>query len=98
MATRTLPFTHWLKLVTRHALDDQFPHLAGIPPREVAHRLGFSRERVGQLVKDGALDVLELTTRGKVTMSLITEASFERYLAERVPDRGRQGYFSFPPA
>ena len=96
MATRTLPFTDWLRLVRKHALGDEFENLAGYPSMEAARRLDVSKQRVSQLVSEGVLDVLELTTRGKVTMTLITEASLNRYLAKRVPDRNRQGYFAFP--
>ena len=99
MATRTLTWTQWLKLVARHSLDAGFQNVAGYPIADVASRLGVSRQRVNQLVADGTLDTLEVTTKaGRVAVSLVTEASLERYLAARVPDRGRQGYFAFPAA
>jgi len=97
MATRTLSYTQWFKLVMEQALGDGFTHVSGYPPADVAHKLGVSRERVGQLIREGTLDTLAVTTRaGKVALTLVTEASVERYLAERVPDRNRQGYFAFP--
>lgn len=96
MATRTLTWTEWLKLVRRHALDNGFQNVAGYPAADVAARLGVSHQRVYQLIQGGALDVVEVTTKaGKVSLSLVTEASLERYLAARVPDRNRQGYFAF---
>lgn len=97
MATRRLTFADWYKLVKRHALDDQWAHIAGFPAADVATRLGVSRQRVSQLILDGVLDVIEISTkRGGVALSFVTEASLERYLAKRVPDRNRQGYFAFP--
>lgn len=99
MATRTLKYTEWLKLVTRHALDGEFPNVAGHPVMDVAKRLGVSKQRMYQLIGEGTLDTLHVTNAaGKVALTLITDASLERYLAERVPDRNRQGYFAFPPA
>jgi hypothetical protein len=63
---------------------------------DVAARLDVHRSRVYQLIEDETLDTIEVrTSAGKVAMVLVTEASLERYLAERVPDRNRQGYFSF---
>jgi len=97
MATRTLKYTEWLKLVTRSSLGDQFSHVSGFPPADVAKRLGVSRERVSQLVREGTLDTLSITTAaGAVALTLVTEYSLERYIGERVPDRNRQGYFAFP--
>lgn len=96
MATRRLSFADWLRLVRRHALDDGFPNVAGYPPRDVATKLDVSHQRVSQLVAEGTLDTIEIVNKdGKVSLTLITEASLDRYLAERVPDRGRQGYFAF---
>lgn len=97
MATRRINFTEWLKLVRKHALGDGFANLAGHPAAEVAARLDVSRERVSQLVREGVLDTIEITTaRGGTALVLVTEASVDRYLARRVPDRNRQGYFAFP--
>lgn len=99
MAARTLKYTEWLKLVMRHALDGQFPHVAGHPVMDVAKRLSISKARIYQLIDEGTLDTLHVTNAaGKVALTLITDASLERYLADRVPDRNRQGYFAFPPA
>lgn len=96
MATRTLTYTTWLKLVVQHARTNEFLNVSGYPAADVAERLDVSRERVNQLTREGILDLLHITTRaGRVSMSLITEASIERYLAKRVPDRNRQGYFAF---
>lgn len=97
MATRTLKFPEWLKLVRRHATDDGFENLAGYPVDDVAKRLGLTRSRVYQLIEDESLDRIQvLGWTGKVAITLITEASLDRYLAGRVVDRGRQGYFAFP--
>lgn len=99
MATRTLTWSEWLKLVARHSLGNGFANVAGYPRVDVAARLGVSEVRVGQLIREGALDTLEVTTKaGRVAVSLVTDASLERYLAARVPDRNRQGYFAFPAA
>ena len=99
MATRTLTWTQWLKLVAGNALGNGFQNVAGYPPADVAARLGVSPERVKQLIREDVLDTVEVTTRaGRVAVRLVTEASLERYLAERVPDRNRQGYFAFPAA
>lgn len=98
MATRTLTWTQWLKLMADPSPDVR-KNVAGYPAVEVAARLGVSRARVYQLIESDALDIIEITTRsGKVSMSLVTDASLERYLSRRVPDRGRQGYFAFPGA
>lgn len=98
MASRTIKYAEWLKLVLRHATGDGFLNVSGFPPADAAKRLDVSRERVSQLVREGVLDTLSLTTAsGSVALTLITEASLERYLAERVPDRNRQGYFAFQP-
>lgn len=97
MATRTLKFGEWLKLVRRHATDDGFKDLSGYPVDDVAKRLDVNRSRVYQLIEDGTLDRIQvLTWTGKVAITLITQASVERYLADRIPDRSRQGYFTFP--
>jgi hypothetical protein len=97
MATRTLKFTEWLKLVRKHALDDGFESLSGFPVDDVAARLNVNRSRVYQLIEAGTLDLIQVVTKtGKVSITLVTQASVERYLDERVPDRGRQGYFTFP--
>lgn len=96
MATRQLKFSDWLRLVKRHALDAGFVNVAGYPVAEVAGKLNVHRSRVHQLITDGTFDTIEiLTPSGRVAMTLITEASLDRYLAKRVPDRGRQGYFAF---
>lgn len=96
MATRRLAFGDWLRLVRRHALDNEFPNVAGFPPGEVATKLDVSHQRVSQLVADGTLDLIEIVNKnGKVSLTLVTEASLDRYLATRVTDRGRQGYFAF---
>lgn len=96
MATRRLAIGDWLKLVRRHALDDGFKNLAGYPIVDVAARLKVSHQRVYQLIGEGVLDTIEIVNKaGKVSLSLVTEASLDRYLAERVTDRGRQGYFAF---
>jgi hypothetical protein len=97
MATRTLNFREWLKLVAQHARDDGFKNLSGYPVDDVATRLGVNRSRVYQLIEDETLDRIQVLTKaGKVAITLVTQASVERYLADRVPDRNRQGYFSFP--
>lgn len=96
MATRTLKYTTWLKLVTQHARTDEFANVSGYPVADTAKRLHVTRQRVNQLVEEGALDLLVITTAAdRVAVTLITEASLDRYLAQRVPDRGRQGYFAF---
>ena len=98
MATRTLKFSEWLKLVKRHALGDGFENLSGYPVDDVASRLNVNRSRVYQLLEDGTLDRLQVLTKsGKVAITLITQASLDRYIDERVPDRNRQGYFAFAP-
>jgi plasmid maintenance system antidote protein VapI len=97
MASRTLSFKQWFRLVTGQALADGFANVAGHPPADVARKLDVTRERVSQLIREGTLDTLEITTAaGKVALTLVTDASLERYLATRVPDRNRQGYFAFP--
>lgn len=97
MSARTLTYAAWLKLVTRHALDGEFPNVAGHPVMDVAKRLGIGKARIYQLIDEGTLDTLHVTNSlGKVALTLITDASLERYLADRVPDRNRQGYFAFP--
>lgn len=97
MATRTLTFTQWLKLVAGHPLGDGFANVSGFPVVDVAKRLSVNRSRVYQLIGEGTLDTLEVTTAaGKIALTLVTEASLERYLEHRVPDRHRQGYFAFP--
>lgn len=97
MATRTLTFTQWLKLVaSREALANEFENVAGWPVADVAAKLDVNRSRVYQLIEEGALDTLQITNAaGRVAMTLVTFASVERYLAERTPDRNRQGYFAF---
>jgi len=96
MATRTLKFGEWLKLVRRHATDDGFANLAGYPVDDVAKRLDVSRGRIYQLIEDETLDRIQvLSWSGRVAITLITQASLDRYLADRVPDRNRQGYFAF---
>lgn len=96
MATRTLPYSKWLREVARHGLGEAFLQLSGQPVADVAVELGVSTQRVYQLIEQDALDLLQITTRaGKVSVTLVTQASIERYLADRVPDRNRQGYFAF---
>jgi hypothetical protein len=97
VATRTLTWTKWLALVARHSLDNEFGNIAGYPSIDVAEKLGVSKQRVHQLIEDGVLDTVEVkNAAGRLAIVLITEASLERYLAQRVPDRNRQGYFAFP--
>jgi len=97
MATRKLNFTDWLRLVRRHATDNGFQNVAGYPVVETASRLGITKQRVHQLLEADVLDSLAITTKaGTTAVLLVTEASIERYLNKRVPDRGRQGYFAFP--
>lgn len=96
MATRTLTWSQWLKLVARHSLGDGFANVAGQPVPDVCEALGVTKQRVHQLIDSGALDTLQVTnSAGRVAITLVTDASLERYLAQRVPDRGRQGYFAF---
>jgi hypothetical protein len=98
MAARTFTFAQWFKLVTRHPLGDEFANLAGHPVADVARTLNVSPQRVHQLISDDVLDTIAVTNLGgtRVALLLVTEASVERYLNERVPDRHRQGYFAFP--
>lgn len=96
MATRSLKFAEWLRLVKRHALDNQFANVSGYPVLDVASKLDVHRSRIYQLIENGTLDTIEITgPSGKVALTLVTEASLDRYLADRVPDRNRQGYFAF---
>jgi hypothetical protein len=97
MATRTLTYTQWLKLVVRHALDDEYENLSGLATVDAAKKLDVHRSRIYQLIDEGVLDTLAITTSGdKAALVLVTQRSLDRYLASRVPDRGRQGYFAFP--
>jgi hypothetical protein len=97
MASRTLSYTQWFKLAVRHALDGEHANVSGFPVADIAKKLEVHRSRVYQLIEEGTLDTLVITTRdGRTALTLVTEASLERYLASRVPDRGRQGYFAFP--
>lgn len=99
VATRTLTFAEWLKLVSTQALGRSAANVLGYPRADAAARLGVSEQRISQLVSAGVLDTLDVTTKaGRVAISLVTDASLERYLAERVPDRNRQGFFAFPAA
>jgi hypothetical protein len=99
MATRTLKYTEWLRLVVKQALGDGFDNLSGLATVDVATKLGVHRSRVHQLIEEGALDTLAITTgKGRPALVLVTQASLDRYLADRVPDRNRQGYFAFPSA
>ncbi len=96
MAKRTLTFREWFKLAAKHLRDEQGSHLCGSPVADVAIKLDVSTQRVYQLIAEGTLDTIDIVSlAGKVSVSLVTEASIERYIAQRVPDRGRQGYFSF---
>jgi len=100
MATRTLKFSQWLKLVAKHTIagefDDAADHLIGMPPDDAAKKLSVTRERVSQLIREEKLDTLQVTNAaGRVCITLVTEASLDRYLAQRTPDRNRQGYFAF---
>lgn len=96
MATRRLSITAWLRQVKEHALGDGFSNVAGYPCVDVAKRLDVSISRVYQLIENDSLDVIQIVNKaGKVSLTLVTEASLERYLADRTPDRNRQGYFAF---
>jgi len=96
MATRRLSISDWLKLVRRHALDDGFYGLAGSTVVDVCKKLDVSTSRIYQLIEAGHLDTIEIVNKaGKVSLTLVTDASLERYLADRTPDRNRQGYFAF---
>jgi GTP-binding protein EngB required for normal cell division len=97
VSSRTLTYTQWLKLVRQHALEPTWENISGYPVVDVAHRLDVSDKRVYQLVDAGTLDTIVITNKlGKVCMTLVTEASLNRYLAKRVPVPGHQGYFTFP--
>lgn len=96
MATKTYTFSQWLKLVVKHAADNGFQNVAGYPVADAAKKLEVSPSRIAQLIAEDVLDTLEVTTvAGRVAIRLVTEASIERYLELRVPDRNRQGYFAF---
>jgi len=83
----------------RHALDSEHDNLSGLATVDVAKKLNVHRSRVHQLIEEGTLDTLAITTgNGRPALTLVTQASLDRYLAARVPDRGRQGYFAFPSA
>ena len=101
MATRTLKFTHWLKLMLKHGLDDDetaYNNITGAPVADVVLKLGFTKQRVYQLIEEGKLDTLHLVRAdGRPCVTVITEASLNRYLDERVPFDNRQGWFSFNP-
>lgn len=99
VASRKINYTQWLKEVTKHALSQglAYDNIAGFPVVEVAAKLDVSRQRVRQLIDEGVLDTIEVTTRaGTIALIIVTKASVDRYLADRVPDRNRQGYFAFP--
>jgi hypothetical protein len=101
MANRTLKFPQWLKLIAKHSLDDDettYKNLTGVPVIDVSQKLDVSRAMVYKMIDQQKLDVLHITNGvGAICVSLVTEASLERYLEQRVPDRGRQGYFAFSP-
>jgi hypothetical protein len=65
---------------------------------DVGRKLDVSRQMVYKMIDQEKLDVLQITNaNGAVCVSMVTEASLERYLENRRPDRGRQGYFAFSP-
>lgn len=98
MANRTLKFSQWLKLVVKHATDDGFLNVSGFPVADAAKKLDVSPQRISQLIAEDVLDTLEICSwTGRVVVRLVTEASIERYLEKRTPDRNRQGYFAFSP-
>lgn len=97
MAKRTLTYRTWLRDVARTGLGDALKSITGFTAVETAARLGVSRARVYQLLEEDALDTLCITTdSGVAALTLITEASLDRYLATRVPDRNRKGYYALP--
>lgn len=80
MASRQMAWTDWLKRVTRAPLASQTGNYVGYPVDAVADRLCVSRQRVHQLIQQGDLDTIEiLTTKGKLSMVLVTETSLEKY-------------------
>lgn len=101
MATRSLKWTAWLKLMAKHGFDSDesaYKNLSGMPPLDAAKKLGISKGRIFQLIQEEKLDTLQVTNAaGAVCVTLVTDASLERYLAERVPVPGHQGHFSFSP-
>ena len=97
MAKRTLTYRNWLRDVARAGLGDALKSVSGFTAIETAARLGVSRARVYQLIEEGSLDILCITTHtGAPALTLVTEASLEHYVANRVPDRNRKGYYALP--
>lgn len=96
MPKRTVNFREWLKLVRKHAFDDGFYNLGGLPVADVAKKLDVSTQRVYQLIADDTLDVIEVTNaKGRVCLTVITDASMSRYLERRTPAVRRPDLFSF---
>ncbi len=101
MATRKIAWQQWIKGLATHVLDEDgsaFDSLNGYPIADVHDKLGVHRSRVYQMIQEGKLDTVQIVNKsGNVVLTLVTQLSMDRYLSERRPLPGRQGYFSFSP-
>jgi hypothetical protein len=100
VANRVITFTEWHRQLRKSVFDSNsnvFENVAGVPASNAAKKLQVSEQRVNELIRQGVLDTVQVSNAaGRICLTMVTDASLDRYLAHRVPDRGRQGYFAFP--
>jgi hypothetical protein len=86
MATRKFTLKAWFKACVSATLNDDFLDLTGPTPSAAAQTLEVSRQRVHQLIAEEALDAVQITgPNGAVSVTYVTQASLNRYLATRRP-------------
>jgi len=86
MATRKFTLKAWFKACVSATLNDDFLDLTGPTPPAAAQTLELSRQRVHQMIDDGTLDAVHITApNGTISVTYVTQASLNRYLATRRP-------------
>jgi hypothetical protein len=86
MATRKMTLKAWFKACAASTFEDGFLDLTGPTQAVAAQTLEVSRQRVHQMIEEGALDAVHVTApNGTISVTYVTQSSLDRYLAARRP-------------
>lgn len=83
MATRKMSLTEWAEALELHRGKPSYKRFQGSSPGSAGDRLGVSRQRIHQFLKEGRLDMIVLHHDGDPDKTpcarLVTDESIERF-------------------
>jgi|ERR1035441_6228258 hypothetical protein len=86
MAVRKMSLKDWTKACFKNSFDDGLLEFIGPTPIAAAQTLEVSKQRIHQMIEDKTLDAVRITApNGTITVTYVTQASLDRYLAKRAP-------------